>query len=332
MSEAVRFAASCIVDDRDPMNEREEADGHQYVTRILNALAETSLVPVDFDRPEFMTMRESVRHLGAAGPDIDYDVAPLIGGVPYRITGTRGGASYVGIVIYGAGGTEGASAILDSVDVDDLAGPDGTFVYDIDHPDASRVIIRQYFHDRAREALGEWRIERTDQPTPPSGPAPTPHPAMVGHRIANAANTLRWNASLNQLWTPERRDHPNEFIALAADEIVAAIPNPDVAYSFTWWRLGEGEALEIEVTPPATRYWAVQLCDRWFQSYPQRRTNLNDQQVVAAPGGTVRIVLADGDPGVANWLDTGGHHTGVVFFRWLHAEPDSLPTCRVVRR
>ena len=95
-------------------------------------------------------------------------------------------------------------------------------------------------------------------------------------------------------------------------------------------RIADDEALVIDVDPPPARYWAIQLCDRWFQSYPQRRTNLNDRQVTRESDGSVRCVIAASDPGVGNWLDSGGHTTGVVFFRWLHAEPTSLPSCEVV--
>lgn len=351
LNDAIEFAVSCVVDDVDPLNERELADGNQYIMRILAAISETSLVTVDFENPSFLTMRESVRHLGAAGPDIDYDVAILVPGGRYRVTGLRGDAAYVGLVLYGAGGAEGASSILESADVDDLIDTDGNpeehgeagaFTYDIDHPDASRLIVRQYFHDRASAAPGRWEITRLDNPAAGgvgegragragrAGSSSLPQADMVGYRIGNGAQMLRWNAQLNQLWTPERRNHPNEFVRLGANDIVAAVPNPDVVYAFTWWRVSEGEALVIEAVPPACSYWAIQLCDRWFQSYPHRHTNLNDQQVEYRKDGSVRFVIAAEDPGVANWLDTSGHATGVVFFRWLHDEPAALPTCRVV--
>ena len=41
-------------------------------------------------------------------------------------------------------------------------------------------------------------------------------------------------------------------------------------------------------------------------------------------------MIASTDPGHPNWIDTGGHTTGVMFFRWLHAEPDGLPTAAVL--
>jgi len=331
MADALGFAASCIADDPDPLNEREAADGNQYVVRILTAVSESALLTFDPTRPAFLPMLESVRYLGASGPDIDYDVAIVQPGVAHRITGTRGEASFVGIAVYGHAGAAGASGIVASVDVDDLVGADGTFTYEFDHPEAARVIVRQYFHDRATQAHGSWTIERLDgavEAAPASATLPTV--AGVDARVTNAAQSMRWNSQLNRLWSPERRATPNAFVRQSAEEIVAAVTNPDVVYAFSWWRLAEGEALVIDLDPPDTPYWALQLCDRWFQCFPDRRSNLNDRQVVPEADGTVRLVLADGDPGHPNWLDTSGHRLGVMFFRWLHADPEVMPTCRVV--
>ncbi len=333
MTDALAFATSCIDDDADPLNERERADGHQYLLRILRAVAESAVVAFDPTRPAFLPMLESVRHLGAAGPDIDYDVAPLLPGARYRISGERGEASFVGITVYAGAGEQGASAIVASVDVDDIADSDGSFAYDLSDPAAVRVIVRQYFHDRATQARGHWTVEMVDgdDGTATSPAASRPTVAGVQARVANAAQSIRWNAQLNRLWTPELRAEPNRFVRQTAHDIVAAVPNPDVTYAFTWWRLGEGEALVVDLVPPTTRYWSLQLCDRWFQCFPDRRSCLNDRQVTTNDDGSVRLVLADGDPGHPNWLDTSGHRTGIAFFRWLHADPEALPTCRVVR-
>jgi hypothetical protein len=332
LGEALADAVSRITDDQDPLNEREAADGHQYVMRILTGVTQSALLTFDPRRPAFMPMLESVRYLGASGPDIDYDVAMVEPGVAHRITGRRGDASFVGIAVYGHAGAQGATGIVSSVDVDDLVQPDGTFSYEFDHPEAARVIVRQYFHDRAEQAKGSWAIERLDgvaapEPTPASA---LPTIAGLVPRVVNTAQSLRWNAHLNQLWSPELRATPNSFVRQPPEAIVAAITNPDVTYSFSWWRIDADEALVIDFVPPPTRYWGLQLCDRWFQSYPERRSNLNDRHAVSEPDGTIRIVIADGDPGHPNWLDTSGHRTGVMFFRWLHADPERLPTCRVV--
>lgn len=335
LTEAVGFAVSRVVDDADDLNEREAADGQQYVLRILSAVSESSLMQFDPQHPSFLPMLESVRYLGAAGPDIDYDVAIIEPGVAHRIAGRRGGATYVGIAVYGHSGERGASSIVASVDVDELAGPDGAFVFEFEHPEAARVIIRQYFHDRATQGRGSWSVERlgdgpsTEGVRPHESGGALPTTAEVAARVAGAAQTLRWNAQLNQLWSPERRAVPNAFVRQTPEEIVAAITNPDVTYAFSWWRLASDDALVVEFVPPDAPYWAIQLCDRWFQCFPDRRSNLNDRQVTREADGSVRIVLAAVDPGHPNWLDTSGHRLGVVFFRWLHADPSDLPTCRV---
>ena len=323
LGESLDFAVSCITDDQDPLNEREAADGHQYVMRMLTGVAQSALLTFDPRRPAFMPMLESVRFFGASGPDIDYDVAILEPGVRHRIDGVRGEASFVGIAVYGHAGDRGATGIVDAVDVDTLVRDDGSFSYEFCDDQAARVIIRQYFHDRPTQAPGSWTITRVDDPPPAVGVAAAlPTLESLAPRVVNAAESLRWNAQLNRLWSPELRSAPNRFVRQPPEAIVAAITNPDVTYAFSWWRIADGEALVIDVEPPQTRYWGLQLCER--------RSNLNDRHAVRQADGTVRIVVADGDPGHPNWLDTCGHRTGVMFFRWLHADPSVMPTCRVV--
>lgn len=340
VQDAIAFAVAKIDGDRDPLNDRERADGNLSVVRMLTAVAQSATLSLDPDRPAFLAMAEAVRYVGAAGPDIDYDVAAVRSDVRYTISGTRGDATYVGICVYAGAGPDGATAIVESVDVDDVTDPDGTFTWSFRHPEAARVIVRQYFHDRTNQPRGTWTIERTDAGADPA-PGPAPARRLMGsvemeHRIANAAASLRWNARLNELWTPERRDHPNEFVRQTAADIVAAIPNPDVTYSTAWWKVADvDEVVVIDVVPPVTAYWSLQLCDRWFQCFPDRRADVNDREITADSDGSVTIVLSDGDPGVPgvpNWLDTGGHRTGVAFFRWLHADVAEQPRCRVVPR
>ena len=334
MQDALEFAVSRIEGDRDPLNDRERADGNLYISRMLTAVMESCTLQLDPDRPSFLSMLDSVRYVGAAGPDIDYDVAAVRPDALYGISGVRGDATFVGITVYAGAGEGGASAIVQSVDVDDILNADGTFTWEFSHPEAARVIVRQYFHDRRTQSRGSWTIDRVDAGADDGGPIRRlMGPAEMEFRIANAAKSLRWNAQLNDLWTPERRDHPNEFVRQTADDIVAAIPNPDVVYSTAWWKVADvDEVVVIDFTPPETAYWSLQLVDRWFQCFPDRRSNINDREVTVRADGSVRIVLSDGDPGVPDWLETSGHRTGVAFFRWLHADIAEQPVCRVVKR
>ena len=91
VTDALGFAVSRIVDDPDPQRTRELADGHQYVMRMLTAVADSSLLTVDPQRPAFMPMLGvGSLHVGACGPDIDHDVALILPGARYRIAGIQG--------------------------------------------------------------------------------------------------------------------------------------------------------------------------------------------------------------------------------------------------
>lgn len=328
VADAIRFAAGCIDFDPDPLNDRERADGHRYVQFIVSTAVQFSLLDVNPMVPRFLAPLESTRWLGASGPDIDYDVAVVQPGVRHRITGRRGGSSYVGLCVYANDGERGATAMVDNIDVDSIVDASGNFVHEFEYPSAARVIIRQYFHDRANQERGEWTIERL-------APAPSmdlsQNPAVVAARIGRMVDSIRWNAQLNQLWGADLRDSPNRLVLQTAEEIVAAVPNPDVSYAFGWWRLDPDQALEITLTPPpGCRYWSLQVGDRWFQAHPDRNMNINDRNVTPNDDGTVTIVLSERDTGRPNWLGTYGHTLGTMFFRWLHHTPDLAPQCRVV--
>ncbi len=43
---------------------------------------------------------------------------------------------------------------------------------------------------------------------------------------------------------------------------------------------------------------------------------MNGTQAQADPDGKIRIVVADANPGVTNWVETLGHRKGYLQFRW----------------
>lgn len=101
------------------------------------------------------------------------------------------------------------------------------------------------------------------------------------------------------------------------------------AYQFMLFDIGEGDALIIEADAPATaKFWAVQLSDLCHQTidYLNHQSSLNASQIAVDPDGKARFVLAHSDPGVANWLDTGGNLRGIVMWRWVHADIAPLPS------
>ncbi|MET0658959.1 MAG: hypothetical protein ABW110_12470, partial [Steroidobacteraceae bacterium] len=66
------------------------------------------------------------------------------------------------------------------------------------------------------------------------------------------------------------------------------------------------------------KYIGFQLTDPWLRSvdYWSHNSSLSDRQAKANADGTYTYVIAPKDPGVHNWLDTGGLNDGDVLVRW----------------
>ena len=98
------------------------------------------------------------------------------------------------------------------------------------------------------------------------------------------------------------------------------------------WELADDEALIIEVRPPDALYWSVSLGNHWWETidYANHQSSLNGHQALLDADGVFRAVVAGTDPGVANWLDTAGHHQGAMIFRWVRAADAPVPSTRLV--
>jgi hypothetical protein len=105
------------------------------------------------------------------------------------------------------------------------------------------------------------------------------------------------------------------------------------SYGWSQYALAEGEALLIEVKPPEALYWNFELGDFWARSmdYVNRVISINDHQAVLDPDGMLRIIVSASDPGLANWLDTGGILEGTMTYRYNGAKSHPNPSTRLVR-
>ena len=93
------------------------------------------------------------------------------------------------------------------------------------------------------------------------------------------------------------------------------------------------QALVIEGRFPECRFASVLLWNRFLQSYDysSRQISRNRAQTKLEPDGSYRMVLAAGDPGVPNWIDTAGKPSGLVYWRFLLPEGDIVtPKATVV--
>ena len=99
------------------------------------------------------------------------------------------------------------------------------------------------------------------------------------------------------------------------------------------FRLEPGQVLLLETELPQTaRYWNVQLSDMLWNSvdWMNRQSSLNGAQAHIDADGKFRAVIALDDPGVPNWLDTGGNSEGAIMLRWTEASSGPAPSLRLI--
>jgi len=100
------------------------------------------------------------------------------------------------------------------------------------------------------------------------------------------------------------------------------------------FRLEEDEALIITTEDGGADYTGFQITDPWTLR-PEtvlRTTSLNKTQALANPDGSTTYVVALQDPGVANWLDTGGLREGWLQLRWQNVPAGGVPAVRGIEQ
>jgi hypothetical protein len=103
--------------------------------------------------------------------------------------------------------------------------------------------------------------------------------------------------------------------------------------------LAADEALVLVLSPGGAGYASVVAPNVWGVTADSARhqNSLNSHQAATDPDGRITVVVANADPGVANWIDPGGLREGILMLRWqlLREEPgaDDQPgvTVRQVR-
>jgi hypothetical protein len=144
--------------------------------------------------------------------------------------------------------------------------------------------------------------------------------------------TMAKLATLHRTIRPDLLETPNQLVTALAADLGDADTTPDNLYMLGTFRLDPDEALVIDLVPPDTRYWSVTIENIWHECIDprRRRSSITNAHAVARADGYVRIVIGAADPGVDNWLDTGGRHRGFVVVRWLDNPAPPAVTTTVV--
>jgi uncharacterized protein DUF1214 len=330
--------------ETDSENELELLEGLRVLGRATALCSELSL-DVDMGAPWFFPMNTEARLIGGPNPDGEYFLAMIDGARRYRVRGRRGTSAYLGFqVLAGIGLTpRRMGAYVSDHDLEPADDGSFAFVLAAEEPtpmelagdvwvaipeDSSAIVVREYIADRSTEVQAELAIDPLDPPAPP----PPPTDAVLGEQFTSMAWTIAKLTTLHQTISPELLHKPNELVTASAAELGSAETTPDNLYMIGTFRLDPDEALVIALDPPDTRYWSVTVENIWHECIDarRRRSSMTNAAAVSDADGKVQIVVAGTDPGVDNWLDTGGRHRGFVIVRWID-NPDAPPVTTQVR-
>ena len=338
-------------------DERETVEGFSYLLQMVGHVSEF-LIESDRERPRFSLIVSPARKVLGDNPDSIYHQAAIRGDGSYRIKGRRTGQDYISFTVHGTDPTGGyGGPVLADINDDHFTfGPDDRYEIvlsatkpaDSDpavwvplDPDARTLIVRNYYqHVVSAQNDPEIHVVLDIEPLVDLGPSPAVTDAEMAERINQSAAMLEAITVGLRVYgepatVPFVSNEPNTvgppWSFRATGEAVAGAV--DIFYSSGSFELGPDDALVMEGTIPPSRFTNVMLWNIHMQTldYRTRRQALNQAQIVPESDGSYRIVISAQDPGVANWIDTGGHRRGTVFWRFLLPESDpETPRCRVV--
>jgi hypothetical protein len=203
-----------------------------------------------------------------------------------------------------------------------LLGGSGTEPRRVPLPEGAIMCsIREYYYDWRELEPATWTIERIGGP-------PNPPPPYRDHLMEALDLTERSLSYWNEYMRVARaRQEDNTF----GSKVDVPRGLQISQFLFCFYDLGPDEALIVESEIPDARYWSFQLYGlHYFRPFDiARPTSLNHRQVVPDEDGSVRIVLAERDPGVPNWLEAS-RPLGLLNYRHFWGAPLPSPLTRVV--
>jgi len=334
LCETLAQASQRVLGEGVPGAPRDRAEGFRYLARFLGAGIVSCVSHGDPDYPVFGRMIDYAMPWGLDNPDCLYLYASLRGGATYRISGNRGTANHIDIQVnfghYANGdiSTWGTIASMDGTQLrtDDAGDFELTVGGESDpgnwlasREDAEFLLVRQYFDDWESERPADLLIEREGA----EYPIPPPNTDAMAGRLEKLQ---RWMDKGARLWEQMSRG----FLSMDANSLVVHMPEAagersgmrGQAYGMGHFRCEPDQAVIVEFQPPGCVHWGVALANYYWEcvEYASRQSSLNRSQATLDEDGVFRGVIAHSDPGVANWLDPGGHIEGTITARFLHAE------------
>jgi len=283
---------------------------------------------------------------GIDNPDNVYRFVTVDGTSKYEITvhpKQPGPVQYSFLVYDNFDGETGNLKALDIPvaalkDSDIKTAADGSFTVTIDSDAANGrpnhlqsnarakiLLIRNTFNDWASQTPFAVEIHRVGGPAAAQPASEQALAQLAASYLKSGTNTLLVMKNSHTQWK-EARDN--------------VLSKPFVrgggwgfASSGTF-KLAADEALVLTLDPSGAKYLSVDLTDPWLVSreHITANGNLNNLQAESSKDGTYTYVISARDPGIRNWLDTGGLRQGSILIRWQALPPGTTSADHAVRK
>lgn len=334
----------------DPGDCRERHELYEFIFSQL-ASAYVMLFYADPARPDWWPLYSHVFDAFWPNPDTIYYCAVVDSAGTYRLSGSRGRVPLVDIqlgggrfVTEGTIGDGGVGVVQSSLSLDALAlDAEGRFEVIVSPgrpqgykgdwirmtPGTTYFLLRQFGYDWSDQPV-QVSIERLDA-SPRGGRAGATQLRKKLEQLSIATRT--W---INAVYTLARRDRARSEQAgdfVLVDWLASGLSGQDYhAFAFD---LADDEVAVVEsAVPGKSAYWMYQVVrDSWRAINPlKHQSSLNAAQAHLDKDGKFRAVVSGTDPGVPNWLDTGGYDRGMVYARFHDCDDAPLPRARIVRK
>ena len=344
----LREAGELVFQDAIPPTPTERATGFRYLTQALSLAFEMGLENRTTKYPYLTPYFSPTRKMAGDNADGHYLHAWIDGDETYKVVGNIGSARFVNITVQGEwigtlpdpwGDTPEAGLLGQQLKTE----WDGSFVLWLSAephegnwlpltPRSRKFHIRQFFGDCDEQPM-TVRIERVGA----QGAPPLPGPDQLIEAMRWAGDFVFDHAETwpNLLEKRNPGHRVNEFTGGVARRGADADKDPlrGRAIQFCHWAKSNDEALIVEFPNPRSWFWTLDIQNIWHQTldYRWRRASINSVNAAVDPDDRVRVVVADLDPGVANWLDSSGHVEGVMCFRNMLTRQEASFACTLVK-
>jgi len=293
-----------------------EADLLEGLQYLAGCIAACTHLAFDYDRdhPFLHSGTGPFTKMGLDNPDTLYFGTRVQTGNEYVVTGNRGTTTDLSFQLLGGEYTESvvpdSETAFDDRQLDIAAN--GDYEWRFTPKTNAQLVIREVYNDWSARR-GTVAIARTDT----AGTAPPPLTNnLIEKRFAVAGKQLVQRV---KTWL----QFPQWFyMNIPVNTMVVPRLTPGglaTQYSSAGhFDLAPDQALVLTLPVTDAPYLGFQLGSLWYVSldYINHQTSLNGTQAQADPDGKIRIVVAEGNPGVTNWVETDGHRKGFLQFRW----------------